>query len=154
MATAKEIMTTELITVSPEAEIREAAKLLLEKRFNGVPVVDGEGKFRGVICQSDLIATQRSLAIPSMFRSITGDMASETVDRLVREMKRMRAIKVRDAMSTGVTTVGPNTTVEEIARIMVEKKLYTLPVVEDGKLVGIVGKEDVLKNLLLEGRMP
>ena len=66
MLKAKDIMTRELITVSPGTEITHAAKLLIEKGINGVPVVD-EGKLLGILCQSDLIVQQKKILIPSVF---------------------------------------------------------------------------------------
>ena len=65
MLTAKEIMTTEVMTVSPDTSITEAAKLLLEKRINGLPVVDSQGQLMGIICQTDLITQQKQLSLPS-----------------------------------------------------------------------------------------
>ncbi|MBW1801868.1 MAG: CBS domain-containing protein, partial [Deltaproteobacteria bacterium] len=67
MLTAKDIMTKDPVTVSPDTEITHAAKLLLDKGVNGLPVVDREGKLVGIICQSDLIAQQKGLPIPSIF---------------------------------------------------------------------------------------
>ena len=72
MLTAKDIMTKDPITVSPDTEITRAAKLLLDKGVNGLPVVDREGKLLGIICQSDLIAQQKGLPIPSIFTLLDG----------------------------------------------------------------------------------
>ncbi len=72
MIKAKDIMTKEIITVSPETEIIQAANLLLEKRINGVPVVNTAGELVGILCQSDLIAQQKSIPIPSLFTLLDG----------------------------------------------------------------------------------
>ena len=72
MLRAEDIMTKEPVTLSPETEIVEAAKLLLEKNINGVPVVDGIGKLVGILCQSDLIKQQKRLPIPSIFTLLDG----------------------------------------------------------------------------------
>ena len=69
MLKVKDIMTRELITVSPEAEIVHATKLLLENRINGVPVTDETGKLVGILCQSDLIAQQKHLPHPLFFHT-------------------------------------------------------------------------------------
>ena len=71
MIKAKDIMTKELITVSPKTEITRAAEILLEKGINGVPVVDS-GRLVGILCQSDLIAQQKNLPIPSLFTFLDG----------------------------------------------------------------------------------
>ena len=67
MLKAKDVMSRDVITVAPETGVTEIARLLLEKRFNGVPVVDSNGDLVGLICQSDLIAEQKKLPIPSVF---------------------------------------------------------------------------------------
>ena len=71
MLKVKDIMTREVKTVSPETEITQAAKLLLSERINGVPVVNQTGELVGILCQSDLIAQQKSIPIPSLLLSWT-----------------------------------------------------------------------------------
>ena len=72
MLTAKDIMTKDPITVSPDTELTYAAKLLLDEGMNGLPVLDAQGKLVGIICQSDLIAQQKRLPIPSIFTLLDG----------------------------------------------------------------------------------
>jgi len=72
MLKVKDIMTKDVITVLPEMEIAHAAKLLLEKGINGVPVVDETGKMIGILCQEDLITQQKSFPIPSVFTLLDG----------------------------------------------------------------------------------
>ncbi|MGD9262027.1 MAG: CBS domain-containing protein, partial [Desulfobacterales bacterium] len=67
MIKVKDIMSKDIISVTPDTEIAHVAKLLLEKRINGVPVVDEDGSLVGIICQSDLIAQQKNIPIPSLF---------------------------------------------------------------------------------------
>ena len=67
MLTAREIMTTDLITVTQDLDIVTAAQILLDNRINGVPVVDENGRLLGILCQSDLIAQQKKLPIPTVF---------------------------------------------------------------------------------------
>jgi CBS domain-containing protein len=141
-------MTSEVITISPEADITEAVKILLDKGINGLPVVDGEGRLVGILCQSDLVRMQKSLPIPSLFTLLDGFVPLSSSALLEAEVKRIAASKVSDAMSTKVVTVAPDKTIDEIAALMVDKKFHTLPVMQDGKLLGIVGKKDVLKTLI------
>jgi CBS-domain-containing membrane protein len=149
MLTAKEIMTTEVITVSPDTDIAHAAELLLEKGFNGIPVVEDDGKLVGIICQSDLIAQQKSLPIPSIFTLLDGLIPLTSPKHLEKAIKKISATRVEDAMTPKPMTIGPETSLEALASLMVDKSFHTLPVVDDeGKLVGVVGKEDVLKTIL------
>jgi CBS-domain-containing membrane protein len=150
MLKVKDIMTREVKTVSPETEITQAAKLLLSERINGVPVVNKIGKLVGILCQSDLIAQQKSIPIPSLFTLLDGYVPLTLLNRLDREVEKIVATKVDNAMTPDPITVNSETDIEKVAGLMVEKNYHTLPVVDGGKLVGIVGKEDVLRTLLTE----
>ena len=150
MLKVKDIMTREVKTVSPETEIAQAAKLLLSERINGVPVVNKTGEVVGILCQSDLIAQQKSIPIPSLFTLLDGYIPLTLLSRLDKEVEKIAATKVDHAMTPDPTTVNSDTDIDKVAALMVEKNYHTLPVVDDGKLVGIVGKEDVLKTLLTD----
>jgi CBS domain-containing protein len=148
MIKAKDIMTKEIITVNPETEIAQAAGLLLEKRINGVPVVNDSGTLVGILCQSDLIAQQKNIPIPSLFTLLDGYIPLTLSKHLDKEVEKIAASKVAEAMTPNPVTVEPETDIERVAVLMVEKNYHTLPVIEEGKLVGIVGKEDVLRTLI------
>ncbi len=150
MLKAKDIMTKEVITVSPETEILQAAKLLLKHHFNGLPVVDGEGRLLGIICQDDLVAQQMEVPIPSFFTLLDGLIPLSSQKQLERELEKITATTVGKAMTTDIVTVDPDTDIDEIATIMVNEKIHTIPVEENKKLVGIIGKEDVLRVLIPE----
>ena len=143
-------MTKEIISVSPETEIANAAKILLEKRINGMPVIDAFGRLVGIICQSDLVAQQKGIPIPSVFTLLESYIPLTSIKRLDKEMKKIAALTVKEAMTPDPVTVSLETDIEEVAKLMVDKKYHTLPVVEGDKVVGIVGKEEVLKTLLAE----
>lgn len=148
MSTVRDIMTREVITLSPEDEIAQAAKMLMEKGINGAPVLDKAGKVIGIICQSDLIIQQKKLPIPSLFTLLDGFIPLTSMKHVEKEIQKISATTVAQAMSPNPLTVTPETSIEDVATIMVEKNYHTLPVLEEGRLVGIVGKQDVLKTLL------
>ena len=150
MLKATDIMTTEVITISPDTEIAQAAKLLLKNRINGVPVIDDAGKLVGILCQSDLIIQQKNIPIPSLFTLLDGFIPLTSSKKLDKEVEKIAATRVADAMTSDPVTLNPDTGIEEVAALMVEKSYHTLPVVKAGKLVGIVGKEDVLRTLINE----
>lgn len=147
MLKAKEIMSTQCITFTSDTDIITAAKMLIEKKINGAPVID-DGKVVGILCQSDLVAQQKKITLPSFFTLLDGVFPLSSHDELKREMTKITALKVGDAMTPTPIFITPESTLEDIATMMANEKLYTLPVIEDGKLVGVVGKEDVLKTLL------
>lgn len=148
MRTAKDIMTTPVITIRPEADVTEAARLLLDKQINGLPVVDTLNNLVGILCQSDLVRMQKSLPIPSLFTLWDGFVPLSSAALLETEVKRIAASKVSEAMTAKVVTIPPDMGLDEIAALMVDKKYHTLPVVENGRLIGIVGKKDILKTLV------
>ena len=147
MTTVKDIMTSDVITVSPETEIAKAASILMENKINGIPVVEDD-KVVGIICQSDLIAQQKKFPVPSLFSFMDGYITLTSGKHLEKEVQKIAAVTVNQAMTPHPVTVQPETSIEEVAALMVDKNLHTLPVVDRGKLVGIVGKEDVLKLLV------
>lgn len=148
MLKVKDIMTKELITVSPDTEIAQATKLLLENRINGIPVTDETGKLVGILCQSDLISQQKKLPIPSFFTFLDGLITLTSIKQIEKQVQKIAAITVSQAMTPNPVTVQTDTDIEKVAALMVDKNFHTLPVVDEGKLVGIVGKEDILKTLI------
>ncbi|WP_285905004.1 CBS domain-containing protein [Pseudodesulfovibrio pelocollis] len=148
MLKAKDIMTKECITLTPDTDIATAARLLIDRKINGAPVIDEDGRVVGVLCQADLVAQQKKITLPSFFTLLDGVFPLSSHEDLEREITKISALKVGDAMTPKPTSVTPETGIDDIATMMANKKLYTLPVIENGQLVGVVGKEDVLKTLL------
>ena len=148
MLKAKDIMTKAVITVSPDMEIVHAAKILLENRINGAPVIDETGKLVGILCQSDLIAQQKKLPIPSFFTFLDGLITLTSMKQMEKEVQKIAAVTVAQAMTPDPMTVQPDTDIEAVAALMVDQSFHTIPVVEEGELLGIVGKEDILKTLM------
>jgi CBS domain-containing protein len=147
MQTARDIMSSDVVTISPETDINEAARLLLEKDFNGLPVVDEQGVLVGVLCQSDLVVQQREIPLPSFFTLLGGFVALTSLNQLQRAVDKMAATKVHQAMTPEPVHVTPDTPVNKLADLMVEQKYHTIPVLENGKLVGVIGKKDILRLL-------
>jgi CBS domain-containing protein len=148
MLKAKDIMTKDVISVTPDTEIIEVARLLLKKHINGVPVVDDEGNLVGIICQSDLISQQKKLPLPSFFNLLDTFIPLDSPGKIGREVEKISAARAEQAMTPDPVTVNPQTGLEDIAAIMVNKNLHTIPVVEEGKLVGVIGKEDILRTIM------
>lgn len=145
---ARDIMTTEVISVYPDTKIADAARLLLEKHLNGLPVIDPDGKLVGIICQSDLIFQQKKIPVPTVFTFLDGLFPLTSYKDMEKEVKKIAAATVSEAMAPSPFTVGPDTSLEDIATIMVRNNIHTLPVVEGDRVVGIIGKEDVLRTLM------
>jgi CBS domain-containing protein len=149
MPKASDIMTKEVITVTRDISIRDLAEILLKKNINGTPVVDELNKVIGVVCESDLVEFNKPLHIPTVFVILDSIIPIENPWRLHKDFKRISATKVGDIYSHPATVVDPDTDVSEIARIMSDNKYYTIPVVQNDMLVGVIGKVDVVKSLTL-----
>jgi len=147
MHTAKEIMTREIISVEPEMEVIELANLLWEKRISGVPVVDRSGKLLGVVTESDLIDQSKNVHMPKVMTILDSMIFLENPNKLDQEIKKMTGTKVKDIYSEKIVTVNEDTPMSEIATIMADRSLHTLPVVKDDKLIGVIGKADIIRNL-------
>ncbi len=149
--TAKEIMTTDVITVNPDTEITAATRILLEKRINGLPVLDAERRLVGILCQSDLVSQQKKLPLPSFFTFLDGFIPLNSMKHVERQLEKAVALTVSRVMSLNPISVSPDTEISTIAALMVDRNYHTLPVLEDGRLVGVIGKEDILRTLVPSG---
>ncbi|MFZ7128563.1 MAG: CBS domain-containing protein [Desulfobacterales bacterium] len=147
MIRAKDIMTREVVAVAPDTDIAEAAEMLLKRHINGVPVVDGTGRLVGILCQSDLIAQQKRIRLPSVFTLLDGFIPLSSTKSLDAEVQKIAATTVEAAMTRKPVTVTPEASIEEVATLMVEKGFHTVPVVQGGRIVGVIGKEDVLRTV-------
>jgi len=148
MLTARDIMETNVIKVTPDTDIVSAAKILLNNQINGVPVVDVDGRLQGILCQSDLIFQQKNLSLPPFFSMFDGMVPLSSSKQLDDEIQKIAAVNVAQAMVKKPVTAHLDMPVSEIASLMVEKHFHTIPVVDNDELVGIIGKEDILKELI------
>ena len=148
MLKAKDVMTRKVVSITEDTEIGAAAKLLFDKGYNGVPVLDAAGKLTGILCQADLVAQQKKLSLPSVFSLLDGFIPLGSMKDLDREVEKISALTASLAMTRHPATVSPETGIDEVATLMTDKGYHTIPVVEDGVLVGIIGMRDVLGTLL------
>lgn len=148
MLNASDIMTTEVITVTKDTSLKDLAKILFEKHINGVPVVDDAGSLIGIICESDLIQKDRKLHIPTVVAIFDWILYLENPKNLEKEIKRINATTVEDLYTKEVITVDEKTPLDEIATLMAQKRIYTIPVMDGDRLVGIVGKADLIRTLV------
>ncbi len=147
MIKASDIMETNIISVNPDTDIPRAVRILLDKHINGVPVVNDKEELVGILCQSDLIFAQKEMPVPPIFAILDSIFPLSSSKKIDEEFQKIAATTVAQAMVKDVVSVAPDTPVSEIASLMVEKHFHTIPVVKNKKLVGIIGKEDVLKTL-------
>ncbi len=148
MLTAQDIMTRDVVSVQNETPVADLARLLTKNNISGVPVLDAEGHVIAIVTESDLIDGTKKLHIPTVLTILDSFLYLESPAKMEVEMKKIAATKVVDICSSLIITVPPNMPLEEIATIMAEKNIHTLPVLDNDKLVGVIGKKDIIKTLI------
>jgi len=136
---AKDIMTKNVITVREDTPIEEVIRLLLKNNISGVPVVNKEDSLVGIISEADLIYKEKSLLPISGYQ--------ENQKKFINACRKSLAKTASEIMTKDVVTVTEETTVEEIATLMLEKWIKRVPVVKDKKIVGIISRPDIIKTL-------
>jgi CBS domain-containing protein len=147
MFKAKELMTRDVITVKPDLTVKELARILVKNQISGTPVVDDEGTLVGIVTEKDLIERDKKLHLPTVVTLFDAVIYLESEKHFKADLKKMAASKVADIMVRDVITIDEDTSVREIATLMADKGKDLLPVVKDGRLVGIVGKADVVRSM-------
>lgn len=123
MQKAKDVMVKDVITISPDSSLEDAIKILIDKKISGMPVVDAGGQIVGIISEKDILNFVFS-----------GNLGNT---------------KVKEAMSKSITSFGPEDDIDKIALAIGEKQFRRVPIVEKGKVVGIVSRRDIIKIALL-----
>ena len=141
-------MTTNVITVKKDTTIKELARILYSRHINGVPVVDEDGKLIGIICESDLIRKDKNLHIPTVVTILDAVLYLESSKKFEKELQRFNATLVEELYTKDVVSVDEKTPLHEIATIMTEKKVYTIPVLDGDRIMGIIGKADIIRTLV------
>lgn len=149
----KDLMSKEVLTVEAEENIDEAGKKLREYKISGAPVVE-EGKVVGVLSEEDLLKALEEKEIsfftilPSPFEIIELPIRVRLgLDEAIKRAREVAEMKVRDVMSKGAVTISPEENISEAARVIRERNINRLPVVEEGELVGIITRADLLQAL-------
>ncbi|MGB8990760.1 MAG: CBS domain-containing protein [Desulfobaccales bacterium] len=150
MLHARDIMTTDVLTVSPETSIAELSKILENRKIGGVPVVDKGGRLVGVITQNDLVERARDLELPPAINILDFHIYLQIPSHLFHQVEKMLGTTVGDCMTADPVTVAPDASLAQIAGLMAKQQVHTIPVLEGGKLVGVIGKMDLIRALARE----
>jgi CBS domain-containing protein len=146
----RDAMTAEVLSFRATDDVREAMQALVDRGVDGAPVVDGDGNVVGVITTGDLIVKQSRLHFPTVV-AILGAAFEIKSRGFDDDIEKALGSKVGDVMSSPAITVDVDGTVEDAATIMHEERVSRLPVVRNGRLVGIVSRVDVLRGMLADG---
>jgi len=143
------IMETTPVTVSPDTSVEDVVGTLREHALPGVPVVDGDGRCVGIVTEADLVLPddQGDLHLPHYINLFGGTVFLEPLGRFEQRLRKAFASNAADMMTSEPDTVAPDTSVQEAALLIHRFGHNRLPVVEDGRLVGVVTRLDVLGAL-------
>jgi CBS domain-containing protein len=139
---ARDVMTRNVVSVSPDTTVAELVNVLLTRNISGVPVIDADGTLVGVVTEGDLVrraelGTERKRGGWIAFFTATATMAEDYV--------KSHGTKVSDLMTPTVVAVPPDAPLSEVANLMEERHVRRVPVVEDGKVIGIVSRANLLR---------
>ena len=143
-----EVMTTEVISVSPETSVKEVAKLLRDHHIGGVPVVGKQGEILGILGEADLMPKEMPLpftriTVPSLFKKVVSKEGLD-LEELYRDMQNTAADQI---METDVITVDADDDVGQACWLLAHHHIKRLPVLRDGKLVGMIARTDIIRIL-------
>jgi CBS-domain-containing membrane protein len=141
---ARDVMTQTVITVSPETSIREIATILSDKHFSGLPVVSDDGKILGIVSESDLL--HRAELGTERRRKWWFRMFGDT-NTLARDFAKAHGLKAKDVMSRHVISVGDEAELRDVAEILDSHCIKRVPVIQGGKLIGLVTRGDLVRAL-------
>lgn len=135
-----EIMTADVLTIGPEAPLRDVARILVEREISGMPVCDIERHVLGVVSEADILFKERGR--PSEGSALVGWVLGGSV---MPDAAKAAARTVGESMTAPAITIGPFRSVHEAARLMTEHGINRLPVVRDDELIGIVTRSDLVR---------
>lgn len=147
MLTAADIMTTEIHSINENADIKDLAKVFVERRVNAMPVVDSEGKLVGVVSQTDLVEQDKPMHIPTVISLFDWVLYLESPKKFSEEVRKVTARQVGDICEKDVVTCTPDTPVSAVASLMVDNKVHLVPVVDESGMIGVVARLDIIRTM-------
>ncbi|GAB4443191.1 MAG: CBS domain-containing protein [Anaerolineae bacterium] len=144
-----DVMTTQVITVSPTTQVGEIARLMSQHNIGGLPVVD-DGEVIGVVTELDLIVRNTRFKMPAFFTILDMIIYLETPKHYEERLEHILGTTAEEIMSKPAKTVAPTATIEDLAELMIGRRMNPIPVVENGRLVGIVSRSDIVRLMAQE----
>lgn len=148
MKTVAEIMTREVLTVKKSTTVRELAEIFVNRRIGSLPVVDDNGKLIGIVTESDLVEQGKNVHLPTVISLFDWVIYLESEKTLENELKKMGGRTVADIYQPEAVSVTSAAQISEAADLMSSRHINAVPVVDNGTLVGIVARIDIIRTLL------
>ena len=141
----RDIMTRDIVKVMPDTSVSEIALFMSQHRISGVPVVDEQDRVLGVVTELDMIVRNTRFKLPAFFTLLNATIYLETPAHLKERLHHMLGLTAREIMSEKVMTVTADASIEDLAELMVGQRANPIPVVENGRLAGIVSRSDIVR---------
>ncbi len=143
----KDLMTSKVITVRPNATIEQVADILHQYHFTGVPVVDDQTRLLGVIMERDFITADSKLYLPTYVKMLKDlDFVQSDKKQLSKEAQKVINATAADVMNNNIVTAKAGDSMEHLAELFATKRVNPIPVVDESfKLVGVVSRSDLIK---------
>jgi CBS domain-containing protein len=139
---ASDIMTTEIVTLKPKDSLHQASRKLAGSNTSGGPVVDDIGRVVGIVSEHDIVSYLSKFEDKDM-----EDIDTKDLPIMAHIYVQARTTPVEEIMTTEIVTAKPDTKIEILARLMTENNINRVPIVEKGKLIGMVSRIDILRNI-------
>lgn len=143
----RDIMSSPVVTVRPETSIQEIARVMRDHGISGVPVVTADNKLVGIVTEVDLIAQHAPLQAPQYISILwaTIPLRFDDYARYKEKVRHMLAVNAEQLMTKNPATLHPEDSLEYAAGLMIKPGHSSIPVIEDGRLVGIVTRTDLIR---------
>jgi len=145
----RDIMTAEVVAAGRDTSVQLVARLMAGRGISGVPVVE-DGRVVGIVTELDLIVRNTRLEPPAFFALLDGRIPLETPGHYRKRLQHMLGTLAQEVMTESVETIGPDEDLETLAELMVKRRVNPVPVVEHGRLVGIVSRSDIIRMMARE----
>jgi CBS domain-containing protein len=146
--TVADVMSRNPIVVQPSTPLQQAIQILAERRITGLPVVDDTGKLVGIISETDLMWQETGVTPPAYIMFLDSIIYLKNPAAYERDLHKALGQTVGEVMSKNPITISPDKTVKEAAKILNERKVHRLPVVDSqGQVIGILTRGDIIRAM-------
>ena len=147
MLTAEDIMTREVHTVHQDTDIKDLAKKFVDYNVHAMPVLNDDGRVSGMVTQTDLVEQDKPLHIPTVISLFDWVIYLENPKKFSEEVRKVTARKVGEICSKDFVSCAPEDSVAAVASLMVDNKVHLVPVLDDGRMVGVVSRLDIIRSM-------
>ena len=144
----RDLMTTQILTARADTPVYEVAAMMVDRAISGIPVLDAAGAVVGLITERELVVRSTRIEPPAFLPVLDARIPLETPSHYRRRLQHIVGTRAGDAMSEEFETISPDAEIEDLAALMTRPGVNPVPVVENGLLVGIVSRADIVRMMM------